>query len=524
MDAIVLDNVTKRRGDFYVKQLDLTIKRGYITGLIGPNGSGKTSLISMIMGLMQPEHGQVSVLGRANYLPETKQQIGFVYDDLYMYDNYTIEKMHKVIAPLYENWNETLFQQYIQTFKLPYKKKLKHLSKGMRMKCSFLFAISHEPQLLIMDEPTAGLDPVFRREMLQIIQEFMIGEEQTVLFATHITSDLDKVADEIIFLDDAAVTTQQSTEALREYYHLVKGSVELLDEDIRSLFIGLEESAIGFIGLYKGPQSFYRCHGHGRYRESNIRGYYVLHNQKINNECVCMLTGGIGLISLLKRDVYMVGPLVYIGFFIFILLAYLVFQLPITVLSVISIITFSISPFLYDKLNNTNQTFVSLPIKREMLVRERYVYGLLWIIGTTAIMAAVMTLASFFLEDVYVLSLEGAVFYAALLILFIALSLPHLFMYNFNISSFVVLAQMIFLFMAFFSVAYDWLFADAYRETENGFIVELTSRSIDKVFSGVNSDWSVWGVLAFFLASLLVLFLSYLLSVYAFKRKDVGKK
>jgi len=101
MDAIIFDNVTKRRGDFYVKQLDLTIKRGYIAGLVGPNGSGKTSLISMIMGLMQPEHGHISVLNSDIHLPETKQTIGFVYDDLYMYDDYTIQKMHKVIAPLY---------------------------------------------------------------------------------------------------------------------------------------------------------------------------------------------------------------------------------------------------------------------------------------------------------------------------------------------------------------------------------------------------------------------------------------
>src|SRR5699024_930551 len=151
MDAIVLDNVTKKRGGFYVKQVDLRIKRGYITGLVGPNGSGRTSVISMIMGSIRPDHGQVCVLGADIHSAATKQRIGFVYDELYMYDNYTIKKMHEVIAPLYETWNESLFQQYLKEFKLPYQQKLKHLSKGMRMKCSFLFAISHEPALLIMD-------------------------------------------------------------------------------------------------------------------------------------------------------------------------------------------------------------------------------------------------------------------------------------------------------------------------------------------------------------------------------------
>lgn len=257
MDAIVLDNVTKKRGDFHVKQLDLRIPQGYITGLVGPNGSGKTSLISLMMGLMFPDHGSVFVLGGDIRLPDTKQRVGFVYDDLYMYDDYTIQKMHKVIAPHYVHWNDDLFYVYLEKFRLPYRKKLKTFSKGMRMKCGLLFALSHEPELLIMDEPTAGLDPVFRRELLGIVQELMVREKQTVLFATHITSDLDKIADYIVFLDDAEVKMQQSMEDLRENFHLVRGKKAMLDADVRRLFLGLEESNVGFTGLYEGDPSVF---------------------------------------------------------------------------------------------------------------------------------------------------------------------------------------------------------------------------------------------------------------------------
>lgn len=257
MEAISFKNVTKKRGDFHIQQFDLQIKRGYITGLVGPNGSGKTSLISLIMGLMQVDHGSITVLDGTMEQLSIKQRIGFVYDELHMYDDFTVKKMHQVIAPLYDNWNEALFQQYLDLFQLPYRKKLKHFSKGMQMKCSLLFALSHEPELLIMDEPTAGLDPVFRREMLGFIQDLMVREEQTVLFATHITSDLDKIADYIIFLDGAQVKMHHSMETLQENFHLIRGKKDILDRDVRQLLMGVEESDVGFTGLYKGDPSLF---------------------------------------------------------------------------------------------------------------------------------------------------------------------------------------------------------------------------------------------------------------------------
>src|SRR5690625_6450845 len=119
-----------------------------------------------------------------------------------MYEEWNIQKMKAFIAPLYDNWNEKLFQTYLEKFQLPFKKKIKKFSKGMKMKCSLLFALSHEPNFIVMDEPTAGLDPIFRRELIEMIQSLMVHEKQTVFLSTHITTDLDCIADYIIFIHE----------------------------------------------------------------------------------------------------------------------------------------------------------------------------------------------------------------------------------------------------------------------------------------------------------------------------------
>src|SRR5699024_2814277 len=141
-----------------------------------------------------------------------KQNIGFVYDDLYMYDDMTIKKMKSFIAPLYDNWNEEIFQTFLEKFDLPLKKKIKNFSKGMKMKCSLLFALAHEPEFIVMDEPSAGLDPIFRREFLNLLQGLMVKENQTIFLSTHITTDLDKIADYIIFIDKGEIIFQKSME------------------------------------------------------------------------------------------------------------------------------------------------------------------------------------------------------------------------------------------------------------------------------------------------------------------------
>lgn len=257
MNIVEFRNVSKKRKDFSINQLDFTIPKGYITGFIGPNGSGKTTTIQMMMDILQIDEGDIQIFGTSHKNHQSKQNIGFVYDDLYMYDEFTIKKMKSFIAPLYNNWNENLFQTYIEKFDLPFKKKLKKFSKGMKMKCALLFALAHEPEFIVMDEPTAGLDPIFRRELLELLQELMVRENQTIFLSTHITTDLDRIADYIIFIHEGEILFQKSMEDIRENFHLVKGKSALLDADIRSLFSGVQETEVGFSALFEGNPSLF---------------------------------------------------------------------------------------------------------------------------------------------------------------------------------------------------------------------------------------------------------------------------
>jgi len=279
MTAVEFNHVTKKRKDFSIKNIDFTIPEGYITGFIGPNGSGKTTTIQMMMDLLQIDEGDIKIFGTTHKDHTIKQQIGFVYDDLYMYEEWNIHKMKSFIAPLYENWNEDIFQNYLKKFNLPLKKKIKKFSKGMKMKCSLLFALSHEPKFIIMDEPTAGLDPIFRRELLDMLQEQMVQENKTIFLSTHITNDLDRIADYIIFINNGEILMKKSMEEIREQFHIVKGQKELLDNDIRNLFNNIQETSVGFTALFEGdPKIFDPFEGEVTIEQATLEDlmYYMI--------------------------------------------------------------------------------------------------------------------------------------------------------------------------------------------------------------------------------------------------------
>ncbi|MUV38987.1 Bacitracin transport ATP-binding protein BcrA [Lentibacillus sp. JNUCC-1] len=257
MNAIEFVNVTKKRPDFSVNGLNLSIPTEFVTGIIGQNGSGKTTTLHMLMDIIKPDHGQIQIFGQPHNDHSLKQKIGFVHDQLYMYQDFTIKKMKAFIAPLYETWNDNLFQHYLMLFELPYKKKLKTFSQGMKMKCGLLFALAHEPDLIIMDEPTSGLDPVFRRELLDLFQELMLETGKTIVLASHITSDLDRIADYIIFMHEGQVLLNRSMNDIDEFFHIVKGPADMVDADTKELFAGLEITDVGFTALYEGqPDTF----------------------------------------------------------------------------------------------------------------------------------------------------------------------------------------------------------------------------------------------------------------------------
>ncbi|PTM53224.1 phenol-soluble modulin export ABC transporter ATP-binding protein PmtA [Desmospora activa] len=250
-NAIELKNVSKNYKQFSLDNISFSVKKGFVTGFIGPNGAGKTSTIKMIMNLIHADSGSIELFGLDHKLNErfVKERIGFVYAENHFYDHLTIDKMKKIISPFYKNWDDALFYETVRKFDLPLKRKIKQLSTGMKMKFSLAIALAHHADLIIMDEPTSGLDPVFRSEVLDLFSEIMQDEEKTIFFSSHITSDLEQIADYITFIYDGRILFQETKDDILERFAIVKGDRQLLDADTRKHLIGIRETDFGFEAL-----------------------------------------------------------------------------------------------------------------------------------------------------------------------------------------------------------------------------------------------------------------------------------
>lgn len=256
MDKVLdIKNLSKAFKTFAMKDVTFSLPKGYIMGFIGPNGSGKTTTLKLIMNLMRKDAGSIEVFGKDHVLFERdiKQRIGFVYDEPVYYEQLSIKRMTSLISPFYTKWNQALFEDYLRRFDLDENQKIKTLSKGMRTKYALALALSHGAELLIMDEPTAGLDPVFRRELLDILMDVMQREENSILFSTHITSDLDRVADYITFINHGEIVLSQEKDSLYERYTLIKGGREDLSEALKKELVGVSVNSHGFEGLSDHP-------------------------------------------------------------------------------------------------------------------------------------------------------------------------------------------------------------------------------------------------------------------------------
>lgn len=253
MSAILeVDNLRKEYRDFNLN-VSFSLERGYLMGFIGPNGAGKSTTIKLIMNLLKKDSGTIKVFGLDNVKNEIeiKQRIGFVYDQNYYYDELTVEEMKGIISRFYADWDDELYRDYLKIFDLDPRKKIKELSKGMQMKFSLIMALSHHAELIIMDEPTSGLDPIIRRELLQILSEILQDENKGILLSTHITSDLDKIADYITFINQGRIVESTTRDFLLENYGVVRGKKELLRQTDKGLLIGVKENEFGFEALVK---------------------------------------------------------------------------------------------------------------------------------------------------------------------------------------------------------------------------------------------------------------------------------
>lgn len=250
-EILQVDKLNKSRGDFKLKDISFALKEGCITGFIGINGAGKTTTIKSLLGLILKDAGDIKFFGKdfGQNESEIKNRIGVVLDDGYLYEDITINDMKNIIASSYSSWDEEIFKGYVNRFDLNPKQKISTLSKGMKMKYAISLALSHHADLLIMDEPTSGLDPLVRNELMDILLEFMQEDGKTVFFSTHITSDLDKVADVVLLIHEGEIILNEEKDLLLDRHSKVKGDTALLNENTRKLFISLEETPYGFVGI-----------------------------------------------------------------------------------------------------------------------------------------------------------------------------------------------------------------------------------------------------------------------------------
>jgi ABC-2 type transport system ATP-binding protein len=231
----------KRYGSFALDDLSFEVPQGYIMGFVGSNGAGKTTTIKLILGVIRPDGGSVDVPG--------KEQIGVVMDTPLYVDEWTMNGVESAISPFYQNWNARKFSEYLKIFGLDAKKKVKELSRGMKVKLQIAAALSHDAKLLILDEPTSGLDPVARDEICDLLREFVTDDGRSVLFSTHITTDLEKTADHTTFILDGRIVFSGAKDALLEKYARVTGGLSDISEEQKKFIIGYREHGTGFEGL-----------------------------------------------------------------------------------------------------------------------------------------------------------------------------------------------------------------------------------------------------------------------------------
>jgi ABC-2 type transport system ATP-binding protein len=250
-NILEIKNLKKEYKNFTLKDVTFNLPYGYIMGLIGPNGAGKTTIIKLIMNLIAKNEGIVEVFGKDNIKDEVeiKSKIGFVYDIPPFYEHLNLTQNKYIVSQFYSNWNEELFREYINRFDLDLSSKFKILSRGMKMKFQLAIALSHNADFIILDEPTSGLDPIFRRELLGIFSELIQSEKKSILFSTHITSDLERIADFITFINDGEIIFSEEKDIILETWGVVKGSNDILNEDLESLLYGIKKHEFGFEAL-----------------------------------------------------------------------------------------------------------------------------------------------------------------------------------------------------------------------------------------------------------------------------------
>lgn len=255
--VLAVHNLVKTYPSFQLKNVSFELQPGKIMGFIGRNGAGKTTTIKSMLNLVRPDGGSVQFFGldmNAHEM-EIKQRLAFIFGAANYYAQSKIKTITSVYRRFYRRWDEPLYQSYLQRFGLDPEKKIKQLSQGMSIKYALALALSHHAELLILDEPTSGLDPVSRDELLTIFENIVDQEGVSIFFSTHITSDLDKNADEITYIKDGEIVTSQAKDSLIASYRMVEGDANLLPVTLKERLIGYHERKGQFSGLARAADA-----------------------------------------------------------------------------------------------------------------------------------------------------------------------------------------------------------------------------------------------------------------------------
>ncbi|OMF36695.1 ABC transporter ATP-binding protein [Paenibacillus sp. FSL H8-0548] len=250
MLALDIKNLNKKYEHFQLKNVSFQLEKGYIMGFIGANGAGKTTTIKSILNLIRMDSGEIQILGRnmTEHEVQLKQEIGFAFGDINFYTRSKIKTLTNMIKRFYSNWDDKTYYKYLKKFNLIEDKKIAELSTGMKVKYSLALALSHGAKLLILDEPTSGLDPIARDNLLDIFQELVQDGEISILFSSHITSDLEKCADYITYIHNGQIINSAEKEEFIDTYRLLNGKKEQLDT-VKNQLIAYKINSFGFTGL-----------------------------------------------------------------------------------------------------------------------------------------------------------------------------------------------------------------------------------------------------------------------------------
>ena len=266
-NMLQLKQVSKDYEGFSLKNINLTIPKGCVMGLVGENGAGKTTIMKIILNEISKKTGTIKVMGLDHIQDERKikEEMGVVWDDSFLSEYLNPLAVGKIMKNFYKKWDEKVYEQYLDKFQLPKDKMIKEFSSGMKMKLKIITAISHKPQLLLLDEPTSGLDPVIRYEILDIFREFITDEQKAILMSTHITSDLEHLADYITFVGKGEIILSEERDILLEQYGIFKCTKEQFEKIETKDYVNYKKNKYDYEVLVENKYAFQK-----KYQEQSL--------------------------------------------------------------------------------------------------------------------------------------------------------------------------------------------------------------------------------------------------------------